>query len=298
MFAGYVKLFFGYWCLSSSFVDYCEVTSSWWIPSPVAFNRNPSFHDAHVGPAAPQSAHSSAETNDRTHGTSNNTYWQYHTVLDLTYSTWFNQYLTFKYLGAHKTMIRKWVGKNGGQILANWRFLIGFTVYMFTTLWIGGDPPVTWVSYLGHLRDSASFETPALLPGTSKMSSGAPSFLFRDITSAGLGHPIHQFLPRFLQHLQRPRRVVEFHCGHRFRWIRLDSQSDKLAIEGQQICGVQSCSAKMEGPHGSSQSMWYFFEKGSCWWHIWLCHVLLNFFEWFMGWYGYFFLFFLWKWWQ
>ena len=92
-------------------------------------------------------------------------HWQYHTVLDLTYSTWFNQYLTFKYLGAHKTMIRKWVGKNGGQILPNWRFLIGFTVYMFTTLWIGGDPPVTWVSYLGHKKGLRILRNSGLVAG-------------------------------------------------------------------------------------------------------------------------------------
>ena len=107
-------------------------------------------------------------------------HWQYHTVLDLTYSTWFNQYLTFKYLGAHKTMIRKWVEKNGGQILPNWRFLIGFTVYMFTTLWIGGDPPVTWVSYLGHKKGLRIFRNSGLccrgrrrcLPGLLVSCSG------------------------------------------------------------------------------------------------------------------------------
>ena len=56
-------------------------------------------------------------------------------------------------------------GKNGGQILPNWRFLIGFTVYMFTTLWIGGDPPVTWVSYLGHLKGLRILRNSGLVAG-------------------------------------------------------------------------------------------------------------------------------------
>ena len=93
-----------------------------------------------------------------------------------------------------------------------------------------------------------------------------------------------------------PRRVVEFHCGHRFRWIRLDSQ-DKLArlaigwakcveyshvlpkwkvLTGPGACDIFSKKVLVGDTYG-------------------LCHVLLNFFEWFMGWYGYFFLFFLWK---
>lgn len=210
--------------------------------------------------------------NDRTHGTSNNTYWQYHTVLDLTYSTWFNQYLTFKYLGAHKTMIRKWLEKKSGNILPNWRFLIGFTVYMFTTLWIGGDPPIHHSGLVAGDVEDVFWGSKCLVPGHHLgrfQLQSISSCLHQLISSASINCICRSTFHTMEAHLTRPRRgLIEFHCGHRFRWIRL-VHIDKLAIGWASKCVeynshvLQTKWKVHEGPWRSSRGMWYFFEKGS-----------------------------------